>query len=60
MRGMARSDLRPGLRTVPFEHTAVIAYEVEDDQVLTNVFCGGRDYEALFRGGAPPQPDADE
>lgn len=61
MGGMARSDLRPGLRTVPFEHTAVIAYVVEDDQVsVTNVFYGGRDYEALYRTGAPPQPDEDE
>src|SRR5438105_4236156 len=49
--GVARNDLQPGLRTVPFEHSAVIAYVVQNDQVcITNVFYGGRDYEALYRG----------
>lgn len=48
--GRARDDLEAGLRTVPFEHTAVIAYTVEDDCVrVTNIFYGGRDYEALYR-----------
>ncbi len=61
MGGIARDDLQPGLRTVPFEHSAVIAYVVEDDQVsITNVFYGGRDYEALYRGIEPAQPDQDE
>ena len=50
--GIARDDLEPGLRTVPFEHTAIIAYRVESDCVrVTNVFYGGRDYETLYRGG---------
>src|ERR1700722_5136972 len=45
--GRARDDLEPGLRMVPFEHSAVIAYKVEDRTVrITNVFYGGRDYEA--------------
>jgi toxin ParE1/3/4 len=61
MGGIARDDLRPGLRTVPFEHSAVIAYVVADDQVtVTNVFYGGRDYEALYRGAERPEPDHDE
>ncbi|KQP48726.1 MULTISPECIES: type II toxin-antitoxin system RelE/ParE family toxin [unclassified Methylobacterium] len=48
--GRLRDDLAPGLRTVPFERCAVIAYLVEDDSVrITNVFYGGRDYEALYR-----------
>jgi toxin ParE1/3/4 len=52
--GRTRDDLEPGLRTVPFEHSAVIAYKVEGDHVLVlNVFYGGRDYEALYR-----EPDA--
>ena len=60
MGGVARNDLQPGLRTVPFEHSAVIAYVVEDDQVsVTNVFYGGRDYEALYRGTKSVQPDED-
>ena len=61
MGGVARDDLQPDLRTVPFEHSAVIAYVVEDDQVsVTNVFYGGRDYEALYRGAERPTPDQDE
>lgn len=52
--GRPRDDLEPGLRTVPFEHTAVIAYRVEADRVLiTNVFYGGRDFESLYRGHEP-------
>lgn len=52
--GRPRDDLEPGLRTVPFEHSAVIAYRIEADRVLiTNVFYGGRDYEALYRGQDP-------
>jgi len=51
MGGRVRDDLFAGLRTVPFERSAVIAYTVEDDCVrITNVFHGGRDYEALYRG----------
>jgi toxin ParE1/3/4 len=54
--GRARDDLEPGLRTVPFEHSAVIAYKVEGDHVVViNVFYGGRDYEALYRGPDPDQ-----
>jgi toxin ParE1/3/4 len=35
---------------VAFERRAVILYRVEDEIVLiTNVFSGGRDYEALLR-----------
>ena len=50
--GRPRDDLEPGLRTVPFEHSAVIAYRVEPDLVrVTNVFYGARDFEALYRGG---------
>jgi toxin ParE1/3/4 len=49
--GRPRDDLAPGLRTVPFERSAVIAYIVEGDAVqITNIFYGGRDYEAIYRG----------
>ncbi len=61
MGGVARNDLQLGLRIVPFERSAVIAYVVEDDRVsISNVFYGGRDYEALYRGTPPTQPDQDE
>lgn len=50
--GRPRDDLLPGLRTVPFERRAVIAYMMADETVIiTNVFYGGRDYESLLRGG---------
>lgn len=51
--GRRRDDLVPGLRTVPFEHSAVIAYIVENDAVrIINIFYGGRDFETLLRGDA--------
>lgn len=51
--GTARDDLAPGLRTVPFERRAVIAYRISGDVVeITNIFYGGRDFEAIYRGRA--------
>ena len=52
--GRPRDDLAPGLRTVPFERVAVIFYCLTDVVVISNVFYGGRDYEALYR----PSEDA--
>lgn len=46
--GRPRDDLAQGLRTVPFERTAVVAYLLTDVVEITNVFYGGRDYEALY------------
>ena len=49
--GRPRSDLEDGLRTVPFEHSAVIAYKIQNNCVdITNIFYGGRDYEAFYLG----------
>ena len=54
--GRLRQDLAPGLRTVPFERSAVITYLIEDDLVrVTNIFYGGRDYETLFERGSPEE-----
>jgi toxin ParE1/3/4 len=50
--GRPRDDLESGLRTVPFERSAVIAYRITDVVEITNVFYGGRDYEALYRRDA--------
>ncbi|MGE6743382.1 type II toxin-antitoxin system RelE/ParE family toxin [Allorhizobium pseudoryzae] len=48
--GRRRDDLFSGLRTVPFERRAVIAYLVRDHRIeITNIFYGGQDYEALYR-----------
>jgi len=50
--GRTRDDLVFGLRTLPFEHSATIAYVIEKDLVrITNIFYGGRDFEALLRDG---------
>lgn len=47
--GVARPDLGAGIRLVPFEKSAVVAYRVHDDAVeIVNVFYGGRDYAALM------------
>lgn len=55
--GRPRDDIAPGLRTVPFEHSAVIAYLVSDDLVrIVNIFYGGRDYETLMRDDGPSEP----
>ena len=49
--GRPRDDLKVGLRTVPFERKAVIAYRVEADCVrISSIFYGGGDFEALYRG----------
>ena len=48
--GVARPDLGESLRMVPFEHTAVIFYQIANDAVeIINVFYGGQDYETLLR-----------
>ncbi|PAQ08350.1 type II toxin-antitoxin system RelE/ParE family toxin [Mesorhizobium temperatum] len=55
--GRQRDDIVPGLRTVPFEHSAIIAYIVSDDLVrIVNIFYGGRDYETLMRDGGSNEP----
>nr|WP_245327720.1 MULTISPECIES: type II toxin-antitoxin system RelE/ParE family toxin [Xanthobacter] len=46
--GRPRDDLQPGLRMVPFERSAVIAYLAPEAVEITNIFYGGRDYEALY------------
>jgi toxin ParE1/3/4 len=57
--GIARDDLEPGLRTVSFEKSAVIAYKVEQDAVrIGNIFYGGRDFEALYH--SRPLEDRDD
>lgn len=48
--GVARDDLRPGLRTIGFRRRVVIAFAVTDETVeIHGVFYGGRDYETLLR-----------
>ena len=48
LKGRSRNDLKQGVRTLPFEHTAVITYRVLSDEVeVLNIFYGGRDWEAI-------------
>ena len=49
LKGRARNDLQPGIRILAFERKAVIAYHVVADEVeVTNIFYGGRDWEAIM------------
>ncbi|MGQ2967632.1 MAG: type II toxin-antitoxin system RelE/ParE family toxin [Allorhizobium sp.] len=51
--GVLRDDLAPGLRMVPFEHSAVVLYLVDaGDVVITNIFYGRRNYAALFNSNS--------
>ncbi len=50
-RGVAREDLRPGLRTMAYRKRVIIAFSVDDatEQVMIlGVFYGGQDYEAAL------------
>jgi toxin ParE1/3/4 len=58
MKGIARDDLRKGLRIMGFERRAVIAYRVLADVVeVTNVFYGGRDWETIIADPTDENPD---
>ena len=49
LRGIARGDLRSGLRMTSYRKRVVIAYDVEDSLVtILGIFYGGQDYEAAF------------
>jgi toxin ParE1/3/4 len=50
LRGTARDDLLPGLRTIGFERRVTIAFVVTTKFVLIEgVFYGGQDFEASFK-----------
>ena len=50
LRGTARDDLLPGLRTTGFERRVTIAFVVTADAVLIEgIFYGGQDFEAIVR-----------
>ncbi len=51
MIGLARDDLRPGMRTIGFRRRAVIAFAVHEATVeIHGVYYGGQDYEPLIAG----------
>jgi toxin ParE1/3/4 len=48
-RGVARDDIRPGLRTIGYRKRVVVAFAVVGDTVaILGVFYGGRDYETAL------------
>ena len=48
-RGAPRDDIRTGLRILSIERKTVITYFVRGDEVIiSNIFHGGRDWEAFF------------
>ena len=50
MRGGARDDIRPGLRTISYRKRTVIAFAtIGDTLAILGVFHGGRDYESALR-----------
>jgi toxin ParE1/3/4 len=47
--GMARDDLRPGLRIVGFRRRVTIAFAVTEETVeILGIYYDGRDYETLL------------
>lgn len=51
MIGLARDDLRPGLRTIGFRRRAVIAFAINEATVeIHGVYYGGQDHETLIAG----------
>ena len=59
--GRARDDLSPGLRILPMLGRIVVAYRVTPSAILvTRVFSGGQDYEAILRRDDESDPGAAE
>ncbi len=55
--GRKRDDLMAGMRTTPFERSALICYLIENDiVVVTNIFHRGRDVELPFRDSSSTDP----
>lgn len=61
MQGRARDDLKQGVRILPFERTAVIAYRILSDEVeVINIFYAGRDYETSLLDDDDSRPPPKE
>jgi plasmid stabilization system protein ParE len=49
-RGTLRDDVRPSLRITPYKKRAVIAFDVDTEQVsIIGVFYGGQDYATILQ-----------
>lgn len=48
-RGVARDDIRPGLRTIAYRKRTIIAFAILEDTIaIIGAFYGGRDYAAIL------------
>jgi len=49
-RGTMRNDVRPGLRITNYKKRAVIAFDIDGEQVsIIGVFYGGQNYESILQ-----------
>lgn len=49
-RGTKRDDVRPGLRITNYKKSAVIAFDVDTNQVsIVGIYYGGQDYESMLQ-----------
>ena len=56
-RGAMRDDVRPGLRITHYKKRAVIAFDVDVEQVsIIDVFYGGQDYETILQDNSEDDP----
>lgn len=56
-RGIRRDDVRPGLRITNYKKRAVIAFDVDAEQVsVIGVFYGGQDYETILLDDSEDEP----
>lgn len=52
LRGTRRDDIRPGLRVTNYKGRAVIAFDVDGEQVsIIGVFYGGQNFETALQDG---------
>jgi plasmid stabilization system protein ParE len=57
-RGTMRDDVRPGLRITNYRKRAVIAFDVDAEQVsIIGVFYGGQDYETILQDDSEGGPE---
>ena len=57
-RGALREDVRPGLRITHYKKRAIIAFDVDADQVsIISVFYGGQDYESILQDDSEDGPE---
>lgn len=56
-RGTMRDDVRPGLRITNYKKRAVIAFDVDAEQVsIIGAFYGGQDYETILQDDSEDSP----